>query len=192
VLELGSAELYTEPEEEIVPRLLTDDPELSADLLDEATEMTRRQKDDAESFERRAATLQGAVAIATTLTITGGALLLDKDRIASSCWRIAFASLLAATIVSFVISGVRALGASSRTHPWSYPGYEDMFDHARLDLAHERAARTASLLKAAGLNLRIIQLKGGYLNSAVFWFRLALLALVGLAALLLIYAIVGS
>lgn len=187
VLELGDPSRYTEAEEEIAKRLLTHDPVLGAELVDEGAEIARRQESDVESIERRATTLQGAVALATTLTVAGGALFLDTERIPSRCWRIAFASVLAVAVFSFVASGVRALGASSRTHPWAYPGYEDIFEHAQADLAEARAARAAALLKGAGFNLRIVRLKGGYLNAAVFWFRLALIALLGLAVAIVIH-----
>jgi hypothetical protein len=192
VLELGDPTQYTEPEEKIAERLLTDDSVLSAELVDEAAEIAGRQQEDAESIGRRAATLQGAVALATTLTLAGGALILDAERVPSRCWRLALASVLTVAVFSFVAAGVRALGASSRTHPWSYPGYDDIFDHAQTDLGPARAARAAAMLKAAGFNLRIVQLKGGYLNAAVFWFRIALLTLLGLAVLTVIYAALAS
>jgi hypothetical protein len=83
---------------------------------------------------------------------------------------------------------MRALGASSRTLPWSYPAFEDIFRRAESDLAAAQGARAASLLKTAGLNLRIVELKAGYLNATVWWFRIALALLFTLAILFVAYA----
>ena len=143
-------------------------------LLSQAQEIDRSQHSSAESIQSRAMTLQGAVAIATTLTLTARGLLLDRTKIESHAWRLAFAIVLLLAVLAFIASGVRALGASSRTHPWTHPGFNDIFDHAKLDLTNAQAAHAAAHLKAAGQNLRIVQVKGGYLNAAVFWFRLAL------------------
>jgi len=48
--------------------------------------------------------------------------------------------------------------------------------------------RAASLLKTAGLNFRIVELKAGYLNAAVWWFKIALALRLILALLLTPYA----
>ena len=47
----------------------------------------------------------------------------------------------------------------------------------------------AGFLKSVGMNQRIIEIKAGYLNSAVFWFKLALAGLATLAVLFVLYAI---
>jgi hypothetical protein len=72
--------------------------------------------------------------------------------------------------------------------PWSYPAFEDIFGRAESDVAAAQAARAASLLKTAGLNFRIVELKAGYLNAAVWWFRIALAVLLALAILFVTYA----
>jgi cytochrome oxidase assembly protein ShyY1 len=100
--------------------------------------------------------------------------------------------VLLLAVLAFIASGVRALGASSRTHPWTQPGFNDIFDHAKLDLTDAQAAHAAAYLKAAGQNLRIVQVKGGYLNAAVFWFRLALALLAVLAAMFVAYTAWGQ
>lgn len=192
VLPLGDVEFYTEDEAELAQRLHVSDKELSSMLLAEAQEIDRSQHSSAESIQGRAMTLQGAVAIATTLTLTAGGLLLDRTKIESHAWRIAFAIVLLLAVLAFIGSGVRALGASSRTHPWTQPGFNDIFDHAKRDLTHAQAARAAAYLKAAGANLRIVQLKAGYLNAAVAWFRLALALLAVLAAMFVAYTAWGQ
>jgi hypothetical protein len=188
ILPLGEARYFREDEEELARRLKTSDAKLAAALLAEADELARRPQEDSESIDRRATTLQGAVALATTVALTGGALLLDPTKLRSEGWRITFAAVLAGVVIAFVASGMRALGASSRTLPWSYPAFEDIFRRAESDLAAAQGARAASLLKTAGLNLRIVELKAGYLNAAVWWFRIALALLFTLAILFVAYA----
>ncbi len=188
---LGEAQYYIEPELELARRLNVRDPELAAALLDEAQERDRSHHDTANSLQGRAMTLQSAVAIATTLTLTAGGLLLDRTKIASQSWRLSFATVLLAAVVAFIGSGVQALRSSSNTFPWSYPGSNDIFDRARADLAWARASRTATYLKCAGLNARIVQVKGGYLNAAVRWFKIALGLLAVLAVLFVAYTAWG-
>ena len=192
VLRLGEPEFYTEEEAELAQRLQVADKELSAMLLAEAQEIDRSQHSSAESIQSRAMTLQGAVAIATTLTLTAGGLLLDRTKVESHGWRLAFAIVLLLAVLAFIASGVRALGASSRTFPWAQPGFNDIFDHAKLDLTNAQGAYAAAYLKAAGQNLRIVQVKGGYLNAAVSWFRLALTLLAVLAAMFVAYTAWGQ
>jgi hypothetical protein len=102
----------------------------------------------------------------TTDALAGGALLLDPTKLRSEAWRITFAAVLAGVVVAFVASRMRALGASSRTLPWAYPAFEDIFGRAESDVAAAQAARAASLLKTPELNSRIVELKAGYLNAA--------------------------
>jgi hypothetical protein len=187
ILPLGEPKYFREDEEELARRLKTSDTKLAGALLAEAEELARRPHEDAESIDRRATTLQGAVALATTVALAGGALLIDPTKLRSEGWRITFAAVLAGVVIAFVASGMRALGASSRTLPWSYPAFEDIFRRAESDLAAAQGARAASLLKTAGLNLRIVELKAGYLNAAVWWFRIAL-ALLFTLALFVAYA----
>lgn len=188
ILPLGEPRYFREDEDELARRLKSSDTKLAAALLAEAEELARRPHEDAESIDRRATTLQGAVALATTVALAGGALLLDPTKLRSEGWRITFAAVLAGAVVAFVASGMRALGASSRTLPWSYPAFEDIFERAESDVAAAQAARAASLLKTVGLNFRIVELKAGYLNAAVWWFRIALALLLALAILFVTYA----
>jgi MFS family permease len=192
VLRLGQAQVFVQKEEEIAKRLYSADDAVSAALLAEAEAIDRRQYDSVESIERRAMTLQAAVAIAATLTLAAGGLLLDPAKIESQSWRIAFAVALLLPAAAFIASGVRALGASSRTHPWTVPSAEDIFDHAKLDLRRIHAVRAAAYVKSAGMNVRIVEVKAGYLNASVRWFRIALVLLVLVAASFLAYTIWGQ
>src|SRR4051794_21831768 len=110
VLALGKPEVYTEDEADLAKSLEVSDEKLSASLLAEAKEIAGGMLETAQSIESRAMTLQSAVAIATTLTLTAGGLLVDRTKIASGDWRIGFAIVLFLTVVAFIASGLRALG----------------------------------------------------------------------------------
>ena len=153
-LPLGPAQFYTEPESDLAARLRTRDDTLGSELLVQAQETNRSQHESAESVQARAMTLQGAVAIAATLTLAVGSLVADRTKILTEPWRFVFAVLFLATVASFIAAGLRALQASSNTHRWAFPGVNDIFDHAASDLPWARAKRTASYLKCAGLNAR--------------------------------------
>ncbi len=189
VLPLGEPEFFTEDEDDIAKRLHTKDPAAADALLSDAKELYERIAKTTASIEARAMTLQGAVAIALTLALAAGGLLLDRTRIASDGWRIALAVALTLTAAAFIISGLRALGASSKTHPWASPAYELIFDHAKMSLAGAQRARTAAYLKSVGLNNRIVSWKAGYLNAAVFWFTVALALLFASVVMLLVFSV---
>jgi hypothetical protein len=189
VLPLGEPEFFTEDEDSIAKRVQVKPLADAGALLAQAKEMNEGVAKTVESIEARAMTLQGAVAIATTLGLAAGGLLLDPTKIPSHGWRIAFAVALTLTVTAFILSGLRALGASSKTYPWAFPAHEDIFDQAKMDLASAQAARTASYLKSVGLNERIASVKGGYLNAAVYWFRVALALLLASVLMLLVYSV---
>jgi hypothetical protein len=192
VVPLGEAQFYMEGELELAHRLGSSDAVMSERLLNQAQSIDANQHQVAESIEARAMTLQGAVAIATTLAIAAGGLLVDRSKVSSAGWRITFSVVVLSAVLAFIASGLRALQASSTTFPWAYPGFNDIFDHAAGDVRWARARAAASHLKAAGDNLRIVQVKGGYLNAAVGWFRIALALLAALAITFVAYAIWGS
>jgi len=192
VLELGDAPFYNDPEDEMTARLWVKDDALAALLVSEAERVDGDQHTTAASIESRAMTLQGAVAIATTLTLAAAGLLLDPSKIGGHNWRMGFAAILAATVISFLTSGIQALRSSSQTYPWTVPGYNDIFVHATQSLSAARAAYAAAQLHSAGRNMRIVQVKGGYLNAAVFWFKVALGFLAILTVLVVAYAVFGS
>jgi hypothetical protein len=187
VVPLGDPKFFTETEDELANRLHTTYPAAAEALLEEAREMNEGIARTTESIELRAMTLQGAVAIATTLALAAGGLLLDRTKVPSHEWRIALGVVLTLAVGAFIFSGLRALGASSKTHPWAVPAYDDIFDHASMSLARAQAARAAAQLKVVGYNERIVSVKAGYLNAAVFWFRIALVLLLASAAMLLVY-----
>jgi len=176
---------------EIEDAVATRSPDVALDLLAEAREIYDAPIARAESVERRATTLIGAVAVAASLTVAGGSLLVDPARIRDTWWRVALSLLLLLVVLAFVMSGWRAVQALSRVHKWTYPNDEDILKHRDLGLARARGARAVALLRSAGANEPIARWKVAHLSAATWWFLKALVLLVGTAVVLLAYAIFG-
>jgi hypothetical protein len=170
-------------------RLSTDDDKLADELLADAERLFAETEDRVESAERRATTLQGTVAIAATVALTGAGLVLDPAKLRGDDWRTAFAFGLAALVLLLVLTAVRATGASTRVFNFTTPSDDDIFERAQLSAAEAKTRRAAYLLHGYGRNNEVAALKIGYLRSAAFWFRGALLILLLLTAMLSLYVL---
>jgi hypothetical protein len=176
---------------ELAMRLRTGEPGVARAILAEAEAAFQEPVDRIESAERRATTLQGAVAVAASVVVAGGSLLLDPGKLHGQGWRIAFAAVLFAFVGSLTACGVRALGATSRIFRFRDPGIERITDRARMDECDALVHRAAELLRSAAVANEVGRVKVGLLRSAAWWFRLAILMLTALAGLLAAYAISG-
>jgi ElaB/YqjD/DUF883 family membrane-anchored ribosome-binding protein len=128
----------------------------------------------AESAERRAATIQGAIAIAASLVVAGGSLLLGTSAPAGS-WRtpIAIGFGLAVTLLAF--AAWRAFLVTWPRFMWATPSANDTFEHAKAATAHTiQLERVADLLVAYGRNDSIARLKLALLGQAMRWLMAAL------------------
>jgi hypothetical protein len=171
-------------------RLATADDELANELLTDAERLFAETDARVESVERRATTLQGTVAIAATVAFTGGGLLLNPTNVSDDGWRTAFAIGLGILVVLLVATAFRAAGASTRTFNFTSPSDDEIFERAKATSAAEaKTWRAAYLLRGYGRNNEVAALKVGYLRSAAFWFRGALLVLLALAAMIAAYVI---
>ncbi len=155
--------------------LLAAQEDRSAEALVEAKGQFAGPFDTTDGVERRATTLQGAVAIAASFVLAGGGLLLDPAKIRSDAWRVAFAALYSVVITSLVFSALRALRATSRVLVWHYPDGEDILRRGK---KHQTAAAyelalAADLLHAAGRNACNARYKVAQMRAAGHWFALA-------------------
>ena len=167
------------------------DARRAAELLDEAQEIYERAEDRAAGATTRATTLQGAVAIATSLLLAGAGLVLDRAKLQGTGWRIAFAVLLLAVTFSLVMTGLRALSATSTIHVWHRPTATGIVARAGRSETEARIALAAETLVDYSYNTKIAAWKVAYLGAAAWWFRLALAALAALALLVAAYAVAG-
>lgn len=172
--------------------LLSAQRDRSAQVLIEAKEQLARPFDTSDGVERRATTLQGAVAIAASFVLTGAGLLLDPTKIRSDNWRLALGALYALVIMSLVFSALRALRATSRVLVWHYPDGEDVLRRAAngQTASDYELAVAADFLYAAGRNASNARYKVAQMRAAGHWFALALAGLLATAVLLVTYLLV--
>lgn len=166
------------------------EPDVAREILEEAQELFKVPVEHGAAAERRATTLQGAVAIAATFTLAAGTLVADTSKIPSDVWRLIFAGGVAAVVVAFVGTGIVALEATSRISRWRDPNKEEGFaERAGLKLPAAQMARASELLVAYGENEALAAWKIERTSRAASWFRIALLLLVCLAFLFVAYAV---
>ena len=170
-------------------KLRTTDEAVAAAILAEAEQAYREPQELIESAERRATTLQGTVAIAASVALAGAGLLLDPTRVPSRSWRVAIVVALALFVLCLLGCAVRALGATVRIFNYEEPGYERIVDRVSMSGPAAMTSRAAELLRAAAVADMIGSVKVGLLRPAAWWFRLALLLLAALTAIVGAYAL---
>jgi hypothetical protein len=170
--------------------LTTTDDEVVKEILSEAESLFGEPDGRAESAERRATTLQGAVTIASSVILTGGGLVIDPGKITDDTWRLVFAIAFSVLLAFLVATGLRAMGATSRILEGRAPADDTLRDRAQFAGATDyRRHRAAYLLWAYGRNDEVAAVKVEYLKKAAFWFRSALVMLVVVMGLLVGYVI---
>jgi hypothetical protein len=178
--------------EEQIATALKPSTERSEQVLAEAREAFNEPFERAENVERRATTIQGAVAIAASFAVAGGGLLLDTGKITSSDWRIGIGVAYVVVIVSLVGAALRALRATSRIHRWHFPDPEGPLKRATKERTADEIAQAAELLYCAGRNQPIARYKVAQMRAAADWFAVALLGLILTAALFFAYLATGQ
>lgn len=176
---------------DLAARLKTDDPDVAKALLDEAEAMYKEPADRIESAERRATTLQGVVAVAASVAVASGGLLLDPTKIAGHGWRIAIAAILLVFVLCLLACAVRALGATTRIFRFLQPGHTRIAERAQMSATEALTHRAAELLRAYDVADQVGAVKVGLLRSAAWWFRASLVMLALLMGLLAAYTIAG-
>jgi hypothetical protein len=166
--------------------------EVSKAVVAEAEAIFAEPHNRIEKAERRATTLQGSVAIAASLSIAGTGLLADASAVQGQGWRTLMALTLLAFVVCLTGCAVRAVGATLRLFRFEEPGPERIFARAEMDESEALANRAAELLRAADVTNEIAKVKVGLLRAAGWWFRLALMMLALLTAIMAAYVIWGS
>ena len=196
-LPLDPPTVFTGPTEDLVRDLTptkedrTPDEERTKEVLEEAQAIFDSAEQRAEGAQSRATTLQGAVAIAASLLLAGGALLADPSKVRGDCWRVLFALALFGVAFSLVASGARALAATSTIHVFHRPTASRITARSALPAPKARIELAAKLLRAYACNTRVADWKVAYLGAAAYWFRWALFWLLALAALLGLYGVFG-
>lgn len=179
-------------EAEVFDALKQKQGDRSSTVLGEAREIFERPFQTTAGVERRASTLQGAIAIAATFVVAGGGLLLNTSEIQTGGWRIAFAVVFVLVIMCLVFSALRALRATSRVLVWHYPDEEDLLLRRTSGYAsdHELAV-AAALLHAGARNANNARYKVAQMRAAGHWLALALVGLLITAIVFLAYVVAG-
>jgi len=171
--------------EHLVERFGALDADRADQVLAEAEAAYAEATVRAGSAERRATTIQGSIAVAASLSIAGGSLLLDPSKITSCGWRWALGLTFAAIVACLTLAAWRSFLVTGPGYMWASPNFEEVLDHAALtDASAIKVTRAADLLIAYGRNDRIAADKVEFLGSAVRWLILALVLVAVLAALL--------
>lgn len=188
---------FTESHEDLVRRLTPPekdgrpDEERTKEILDEAQAIYEEAEQRRDGAERRATTLQGAVAIAVSLLLAGGAFLADPSKMQGDGWRVALALALIVVTFCFVVAGARALATTSRIHVFHGPTATKILDRSEMPLAEARIELAAETLKDYGYNAKVAAWKVAHLRAAAEWFGRALIALLLFAVLVAAYVVFG-
>ncbi len=178
--------------DDVAAKLATEEEEVASALLAQAEQTAAEPHERADGAERRATTLQGAVAIAASFGLASAALLLDSNKIHSDGWRQTFAIVSFGFVFCLVAAGFRAVGAVYRVHRWRFPDNEEIYLQAKMKSPEAKTRRAAALLRTVARNQAIARWKVAYMRAAAWWFRLALLFLLADALLLAVYAFFGT
>jgi hypothetical protein len=175
--------------EEVAARLGAPGDSAAAELLAEAERAYGDAAERADGAERRANTIQGAIAIATSLALAGGSLLLDDQKVSGTGWRWLIACTYALIVAIFAVAAWRAFLVTWPRYMWASPYYEDVYEHAGEDGARIKVLRAADLFVAYGRNDSIAMWKIKLLGSAVRWLLAGLVLVALLAAMVAANAI---
>jgi hypothetical protein len=146
-----------------------------------------------DSAERRAVTIQGTIAIAASLTVAGGSLLLEPSKVPSQLWRVAIGIGFSGAVVLLAIGAWRAFLVTWPRFMWASPAATDTVKYAAQSTAEDvKLLRICDLLVAYGRNDSVARLKLALLRQSVRWLMSALALLALLAILVAAYAIERS
>jgi hypothetical protein len=168
---------FIEPLDQLAANLETGDVEHARTVLEDALAAHQEPTSRIESAESRATTLLGSVAIAASIAIAGGGLLLDPNKVPDQTWRVILAIGLVAFVLCLLGCAIRALGATSRIFVVQEPGIDEIPHRASMSLDKALTLRAAAVLRSFGVVDEIADIKVGLLRSATWWFRLALTTL---------------
>lgn len=171
--------------------------EQSADeLAPHFLEQARLRYDDVfkrlENVERRAGTLQTSIVFAVTLTLTGGALLLDAAKVPNESWRSLLALTMLVAVALFARAGLHASLAGVRLEAWEVVGKQSLQGEVFTRLTDAQRHRAAAYLWCINHNMAVNRWKADQLYRGLRSFLAGLAALVLVAALLTAYVLVEA
>lgn len=149
----------------------------SEDVLAEAQAVFERDVERREHVERRATTLQGAVAIAFAFALAGGALILDVEKLPATEWRVAVGVVYVGTVLSLVATASRSLRATVRVHRWQAIDPREVVARAGVPGAESNLRRASEFLFVYSRNQPIVDYQVTQMRAAGHWLGLAVVTL---------------
>jgi hypothetical protein len=159
-----------------------------ATLIQQAFDDYQEQDRRADRAERRAASIQAAVATLLGLTTAGGGLLISAGVGKEISHRIAVAALVIFIVLALILTAAHALATQAVQHEWARPN-AGRYVTARSALTDEfEVEMLVTLIAAARHNARIADWKYEQLRHTASTFRIALFSLVLVPIVLLVVA----
>lgn len=174
-----------ESQEEIAARIRRQDTSHLPSLLDHAKAIASTASERAAAADRRAATVAGAVAIASSFTLSGAGLVVDPALIDPPWIRVVCAAVLALTTVAFVLAAVFALRALVRARLWHWELPGDLPRETEESSEERSVQRIAHLLHDFTGNWEISDWKNRNVDNSL---RCLVGALTGVALLAILVA----
>jgi len=143
-------------------------------VLDEAHERYARPRQRIEGAERRAATFQGAAAIAASLVVGVSGLFLGEKKVPHNGWGIALAAVVLLTLGCLFFAALNAVRALATTRQMMNASSEDIIRRAEIDAGVALAEHCAFLLVAGDHNESYAAFKIQCMKHAGRWLVWAL------------------
>lgn len=160
-------------------------------ILDEAQSLFAARREQALRAEARATTLQASAGIAIGLALTGGAFLVDPEKVANPWWRLGLALVLALLLCCLGMAGYLASRATATLLRYWAPTPDQTRGRASMSAADAARDRAMGLLECVDRNYYFSNFKIRHVQVAGLWFRAALGCFGLLSILLMVYAVRG-
>lgn len=176
--ETRHAQLRESCEREVREQIGPDGSKYLPQLLQQATDDYQEQDRRTERAERRAASIQAAVATLLGLTTAGGGLLISSGAAKDVTHRIALATLVVFIIITLILTAVHALAVQATQHDWARPNAR-RYVAARAALDRDFEIETiAAMMAASHHNSMISDWKFDQMRHTANAFRVALISLI--------------
>lgn len=175
--------------EELYEGLRSENLDQARETLEHAQEIADTAIERAGAADRRATAIAGTVAIAASFTLGGAGILIDPAAITDLGNRRAFAIVLCATTVAFIVSAIFALRALVGTRTLAWSNIHDLPLDPNEPRAQRLGMRAAHLLEDFAFNWEISDLKNRNVDRALVFLTVALIGIAALASLLVLYVV---
>jgi hypothetical protein len=176
--ESAHAELRERCEADVREQIGPDGSKFLPELLQQATDDYQEQDRRADRAERRASSIQAAVATLLGLTTAGGGLLISSGAVKDLTHRLAVSAVIIFIVISLIITAVHALATQATQHDWVRPNAGHyVTSRAGIDNDFE-VEMLATLIAAARHNSTIADWKYDQLRHTANAFRVGLTGLV--------------